>query len=278
MATKTERRAKEILHQLLQHGKTSVEELADQFATSSASIRRDLVRLEREGLVHRTRGGAMLAGQTYEPFRFDATFAEREHRFIEEKRLIAARTAALIGAGETIGLTAGTTTTEVARALRSRTDLHIVTNAVNIGMELSSNERLEVTMTGGAFRWPGAFSLVGPMALEALNVVLLDKLVLGVCGIDSVHGATTIESEEAAIFRAMSRRAREVIIVADSSKLGMTSPAVICPTGAISTLITDAGAAAATVRAFERAGVEVIIAAEGVSSGELTQRGEDLPI
>src|ERR1700734_1365720 len=142
MSSKTEKRAKDILRLLLNHGKASVEELTEEFRTSPASIRRDLVRLEERGLVHRTHGGAMLAGQVYEPFRFDASFHEREDRFAQEKGRIAMAAADLVQENEPIGLTAGTTTTQVARGLRLRKGLHIITKAVNIGMELNSSERL----------------------------------------------------------------------------------------------------------------------------------------
>ncbi len=260
MASKTEKRATEMLHLLLSRGKTSVEAMAEVFGTSAASVRRDLARLEERGLVHRTHGGAMLAGQIYEPFRLDASFHVREDRFASEKGRIAAAAAMLIGERETIGFTAGTTTTAIARTLHLSQGQRIVTNAVNIAMELSAVEGLETTLTGGCLRWPGAFSLIGPAALETLNSVVLDKLFLGVCGIDSNHGATTIEAEEAAVFRAMARRARQVIVVADSSKVGLASPAVICPVTEIDVLITDEGIAEETVRSFGKVHIEVLIA------------------
>jgi len=260
MSSKTEKRAKEILRLLLSHGKTSVEELTELFATSPASVRRDLVRLEERGLVHRTHGGAMLAGQIYEPFRFDASFHVREGRFTPEKQRIAIAAAELVQENETIGFTAGTTTTQVARALRLRSGLHIITNAVNIGMELSSSNGLDTTLTGGCMRWPGAFSLIGPAAIESLNVVVIDKVFIGVTGVDSQHGATTIQADEAAVFRAMSRRSKQVIVAADSSKVGMISPGVISPVSDIDILITDDGISAEAVKAFKRADVEVIIA------------------
>jgi len=260
MSSKTEKRAKEILRLLLSHGKTSVEELTELFSTSPASIRRDLVRLEGRGLVHRTHGGAMLAGQIYEPFRFDASFHVREGRFTPEKQRIAVAAAELVHENETIGFTAGTTTTQVARALRLRSGLHIITNAVNIGMELSSSNELDTTLTGGCMRWPGAFSLIGPTAIESLNVVVMDKVFVGVCGIDPQHGATTIEADEAAVFRAMSRRAKRVIVVADSSKVGMISPAVICSVTDIDVLITDDGISDEAVKAFKCSDVQVMIA------------------
>ncbi|MFZ0661917.1 MAG: DeoR/GlpR family DNA-binding transcription regulator [Acidobacteriaceae bacterium] len=260
MSSKTEKRAKEILRRLLSHGKTSVEDLTALFATSPASIRRDLVRLEERGLVHRTHGGAMLAGQTYEPFRFDASFHVRESRFTPEKQRIAMAAAEMVQENETIGFTAGTTTTQVARALRLRAGLHVITNAVNIGMELSSSNGLDTTLTGGSMRWPGAFSLIGPAALEFLNVVMMDKVFVGVCGIDPAHGATTIESDEAAVFRKMTRRSKQVIVVADSSKVGMVSPAVICATTDIDVLITDDGIAEEAINAFKQNGIRVVIA------------------
>jgi len=260
MSSKTEKRAKEILRILLSHGKTSVEELSELFATSPASVRRDLVRLEERGLVHRTHGGAMLAQQIYEPFRFDASFNERERRFTPEKQRIALAAAELVNENETIGFTAGTTTTHVARALCLRSGLHVITNAVNIGMELSASNSLDTMLTGGSMRWAGAFSLIGPTAIETLNVTVMDKVFIGVCGVDPKHGATTIEADEAAVFRAMVRRARQVIVVADSSKVGMTSRSVICATADIDVLITDDGVAKEAVDAFKTRNVQVIIA------------------
>ena len=263
MSSKTDKRAKEILRLLLSHGKTSVEELTELFATSPASVRRDLVRLEERGLVHRTHGGAMLAGQAgsqaiWEPFRFDASYRVREERFAQEKQRIALAAAELVQENETVGFTAGTTTTQVARSLRHRTGLHIITNAVNIGMELSSSNGLDTTITGGSMRWPGAFSLIGPTAIESLDVVVMDRVFVGVCGVDPDRGATTIEADEAAVFRAMTRRAKQVVVVADSSKVGMVSPAVICSAGDIDILITDDGISDEASKAFERCGVKIV--------------------
>ena len=260
-SSKIDRRAKEILRLLLHHGKTSVDELTVLLKMSPASVRRDLVRLEERGLVHRTHGGAMLADQqaTYEPFRFDASFRVREERFTREKQRIAQAASDLVQENETIGITAGTTTTQVAQCLRHRRNLHIITNAVNIAMELSSSEGLDTTLTGGRMRWQGAFSLIGPAAIESLNIVVMDRVFVGVCGVDPEHGATTIEADEAAVFRAMARQTKQVVVVADSSKVGMISPIIICPASAIDILITDDGVPEETLTAFERVGVRVVI-------------------
>lgn len=259
MSSKTEKRIKEILRLLLSQGKISVEDLTEHFGTSPASIRRDLTQLEQRGLVHRTHGGAMLAGQTYEPFRFDATYHEREGRFLQEKQRIALSAADMVGENETIGFTAGTTTTQIARALRLRSGLHVITNAVNIGMELSACNGFDTTLTGGSMRWPGAFSLIGPAAIETLSTVVMDKVFVGVCGVEPLHGATTIQAEEAAVFRSMTRQARQVIVVADSSKVGMISPSVICPAAEIDVLITDDGVSEKAVEAFQVRNVKVMV-------------------
>jgi DeoR family transcriptional regulator of aga operon len=258
MSTKTDKRAKEILRLLLRHGKTSVEDLTAELTASPASIRRDLVRLEQQGLVHRTHGGAMLTGKAvYEPFRFDASFHVREDRFAQEKQRIAQAAAAMVKEHETIGIAAGTTTTLVARQLLHRRGIHIITNAVNIGMELSSSTAIETTLTGGSMRWAGAFSLVGPEAIESLNMFVMDRLFLSVTGIDPERGATMIQPEEAAVLRVMVRQARQLIVVADSSKMGMVSPAIICPPREIDVLITDDGISDETAAALRSSGIHV---------------------
>jgi DeoR family transcriptional regulator of aga operon len=259
MSTKTDQRAKRILQVLLRHGNTSVDELAEQLEASAASVRRDLTRLEQSGLVHRTHGGAKLAGQTlYEPFRFDSSFQVREGRFAEEKRRIGLAAAELIRENETVGFTAGTTTTQVARCIRHRNGIRVITNAVNIGMELNHQATLDVTLTGGTMRWAGAFSLTGPTAMEMLSGVFLDKAFIGACGVDVLRGATTIEPDEAAVFRAMVRQAKQVIVVADSSKIAMISPALICAVADIDILITDSGITPEAIAGFKANDVQVL--------------------
>ncbi|MGC9223913.1 MAG: DeoR/GlpR family DNA-binding transcription regulator [Terracidiphilus sp.] len=258
MSSKTDKRANEILRLLLRGGKTSVNDLTSELSASPASIRRDLARLEERGLVHRVHGGAMLSnGSIYEPFRFDEAFDVREDRFSAEKQRIAYAAAELVQERDTVGLSAGTTTTLLAKQLQHRRNIHVVTNAVNIGMELSSATNIQTTLTGGTMRWAGAFSLVGPAAIETLNMFVMDRLFLGVTGVHPERGATMIEPDEAAVLRVMVRQAREVIVVADSSKMSMVSPAVICTPREIDLLITDTGIDPDTAAAFEAAGVRV---------------------
>ena len=258
MAQKTQDRANQILHLLLQKGKCGVDDLAAEVDTSPASVRRDLTKLEQRGLVHRTHGAVELAGKmTYEPFRFDAAFPLREERFADEKRRIAIAAAQLVQEGETIALAPGTTTTQVARSLRHRNGIHIVTSAVNIGMELSSLPSLQVTLTGGSVRWPGAFSMVGKTAYESIERLFFDITFLGVCGVHPRHGITVIEPDEAFILRAMTLHSKRVVVVSDSSKLGTFSAASVCDVREVHTIITDGGVEPQIQRELEQQGVKV---------------------
>ena len=101
--------------------------------------------------------------------------------------------------------------------------------------------------------------MVGPIALEALTSVVMDRVFLAATGVDAAHGATVIEPEEAAVFRAMARPAKQVIVVADSSKIGLVSPAVICPPARIDLLITDNGISDEARAALEKSGVRMCI-------------------
>ena len=107
-------------------------------------------------------------------------------------------------------------------------------------------------------RWAGAFSLTGPTAMEMLGGVFLDKAFIGACGVDVRRGATTIEPDEAAVFRAMVRQAKQVIVLADSSKIAMTSPALICQVSDIDILITESGITADALAGFKTHGVQVL--------------------
>ena len=252
-------RATQVLHLLLQKGKGSIEELAAAVNASPASVRRDLIKLEERGLVNRTHGGAEVAGKmAYEPFRFDAAFPLREERFAEEKRKIALAAAEMVADGETVALSPGTTTTQIARSLRHREGIHIVTSAVNIGMELSSLPNMRITLTGGAIRWPGSFSMVGATAFDGLQRLFFDKLFLGACGIHPEHGLTVIESDEALILNEMVKHSKQVIAVADASKMGMTSSMQVCGSEKIHTILTDESADAVVIEAFVRQGVRVV--------------------
>jgi len=259
MSARQQHRSERILKLLLQKGSVTVEELIESLEASAPSIRRDLTRLETRGLIKRTHGGASLVQELlYEPFRYDTAFQTREHRLVKEKRHIGVAAAELVAENETIGLTAGTTATWVARSLRHRKNITVVTNGVNIGMELCNMPGLKVHLTGGYVHWPWSFSLVGAAAINFLGEMFLDKLFLSVSGIDADKGATTNESDEALTFRAMAKHAKQVIVVADSSKLGVVTPSLICPIEDVDVLVTDGGASDQAILGFTEHGINVI--------------------
>ncbi len=246
---------------LLRAGDISVQELVDQVGTSAPSIRRDLARLEKRGLVLRTHGGATLVEPLlYEPFRHDTSFQARELRAADQKRRIGVAAAELIHEKETIGLTAGTTTTQIGRALRHRRGISVITNALNIGMELCNQPAIKTTLTGGTLAWAWTFALAGQPALNQLRDVFLDKVFLSVTGFDLERGITTLEIEEAAVALAMIRNAKRVIVVADSSKFGNVSPALICPVASIHTVVTDKDIPEATHKQLLARGIDVVLA------------------
>jgi DeoR family transcriptional regulator, aga operon transcriptional repressor len=260
MSTKTDLREEQIMKTLLRRGSISMNELVEELGMSAPSIRRDLTRLKNRGLVRRTHGGVKLVEpMLYEPFRHDTSFQARELRAAEEKRRIGYAAAELISSGETIGITAGTTTTQVGRALRHRREISVITNALNIGMELCNQTAIRTTLTGGLLAWQWSFAMAGSGAIDSIRDTYFDKLFLSATGIDIKAGITTLEPEEAAVARAMVEHATQVIVVADSSKFGITSPARICATSAVHVLITDTNLPAHTAAEFEAAGIKVIL-------------------
>src|SRR3569833_1166596 len=173
---KQESRLGAILTMLQQTGSISVDELRTRFDVSVVTVRRDLTVLEERGLLRRTHGGAeSIEPLFYEPFRNDRSFQAQVSRFADEKRRIGRAAAALIESGETIALTPGTTTTEVIRGLPLNHNISVVTNTVNVAMELSKRKDVYVFVTGGHLHgeWN---SLVGSAALKALANMLLNTM------------------------------------------------------------------------------------------------------
>jgi DeoR family transcriptional regulator of aga operon len=232
-------RTQQILEQLFRDGTLSVEQIAEQMEISIATVRRDLRRLQEEGRLKRTHGGAVpVQPLFYEAFRHDSSFQEQLERHADEKRRIAVAAADLIVDGDTVGVTPGTTTTQVTRSIPIRKGVTVVTNTVNIAMELSKRPDLEVLVIGGFLRgdW---FSLVGAPAAQAIGCIVLDKMFIGANGIDAKWGLTSFNPDEAAFNRAMIARAKKKIVVADHSKLGIAAPYEFSQIEGIDMLITD---------------------------------------
>ncbi len=240
-----------ILAELSEDGGVEVADLASRLEVSAATIRRDLELLEQQRLLARTHGGAVPMGVLYElPLRYKGP---RHH---EEKRRIARAAAELVTDGMAIGLTGGTTCTEVAREIVERERLTVVTNALNIASELAVRPNLKLVVTGGTAR-PESYELVGPLAEASLATLHLDLVVIGVDGIDVTAGCTTHHEVEAHTNLALIERAERVVVVADQSKIGRVAFARICEIGRVHELITDRGANVRTLRALREAGVEV---------------------
>jgi DeoR family transcriptional regulator of aga operon len=244
---------------ILLSGDISVSNLVDEIGSPAPNIRRDLARLEKRGLIRRTHGGATLVEpMLYEPFRHDTSFQARDIRYADEKRRIGLAAAQLISEREVVGMNASTTTTQVGRSLRHRQGISVITNALNIGMELCNQPAIKTTLTGGSIAWVWTFALIGQSTLNSLKDVYLDKTFIGVTGIDLERGVTTLEPEEAYVSQAMIHQAKQVIVVADSSKIGNVSSARICPLSAVHTLVTDSGISEEAFQAFTAKGINVI--------------------
>ncbi|MHB9864314.1 DeoR/GlpR family DNA-binding transcription regulator [Streptomyces sp. YIM S03343] len=252
-------RWKTLLELLVARGRLDVEEAAAELEVSAATIRRDFDQLTAQQMLVRTRGGAVVHGVSYElPLRYKTA------RRAPEKQRIAQAVASLVTPGETVGLTGGTTTTEVARALAVRGDLAsgspaltIVTNALNIAGELAVRPQFKIVVTGGVAR-PQSYELIGPLADGVLGQITLDVAVLGVVAFDAEHGAAAQDEAEAAVNRMLCERAQRVVVAADSSKLGRRAFARICAPGAVDVLVTDTAATPDAVREFEEAGLRVL--------------------
>jgi DeoR family transcriptional regulator of aga operon len=243
-----------ILERLNARGTVGVTDLAAELGVSVASVRRDLQLLEDQRLLTRTHGGAVSSGVLYElPMRY------RGGRNQEEKRLIAQAAAGLVTDGVmSVALSGGTTTTEVARVLATRSGLKIVTNAINIASELAPRPQIGLVVCGGTAR-PESHELVGPIAEQTLAHLNVDIAFVGVDGISAAAGLTTHHEVEAATNRAMIHTAARVAVVADGSKVGRRAFAQIARLDEVTDLITGESADPDECQRMRDAGVRVVI-------------------
>lgn len=250
-------RNRRILDELQRRGSLTVDEIVTLLHVSVATVRRDLDVLERDGRLRRTHGGAIpLEPLLYQAFRHDSSFQEQVEHHSAEKRRIALAAAALIEEGELIAVTPGTTAMQVTRNIPAHKSITVLTNTVNIPMELSQRPDVKVIVTGGSLR-PGWFSLVGPHAASSVADVVLDRLFIGVNGVDVRWGLTAWDEGEAQTNAALLSRARHRILVADHSKLGVAATHCFGKVSDLELLITDSGASEKAIRPFVKAGVRV---------------------
>lgn len=220
---------------------------------SGATIRRDLQHLSRLNLLRRTHGGAV-QGRTGP----ELSVQHRTERRRPEKRAIARAAAELVPEGAVVGMTGGTTVTEIARVLAARGSVTIVTNAVNIAAEMVPHHDVTLVVVGGYARTE-SYELVGPIAEKTLTDHHTDITFLGVDGISAAHGCTTHDQLEAATDRAFAASSDRTVVVADHSKVGRATFARICSLTDIDHLVTDQAAPADALAAITGTGVAVTV-------------------
>lgn len=241
-----------ILERLGDQGSVDVGQLARDLEVSPSTVRRDLRALDQRGLLDRTHGGAVGKGAFEMPLRVRGGLRR------EEKQRIARAAAAMVGDGATVGLTGGTTTTEVARRLAECDRLTVVTNSINIAADLAIRPNLRLIVTGGVARGT-SYELVGPIAERGLEGLRVQTAFLGVDGVSIEAGFTTHEDIEAQTNRALIARSSRVVVVADGSKVGRVTLARICEAGDVHELVTDASADPAVLAGLRARGVRVTV-------------------
>ncbi|MEU2614008.1 DeoR/GlpR family DNA-binding transcription regulator [Micromonospora sp. NPDC007271] len=242
-------------------GRLSVTEAANTLQVSEATVRRDFTALAEQHLVTRTHGGIVASSVAYDlPVRY------RHRGDHSTKERIALTAAGLIEPGSVVGLNGGTTTSATARHIAARPDLAkathrpaltLVTNALNIATEMVLRPSLRTVILGGV-ALPQSYELTGPLTSMVMQSLWLDILILGVDGF-SVEGTSCHDESEAGIDALMVSRARRVVVVAGSEKLGCHSFAKICDASAVDTLVTDDAADEKVVADLRAAGVTVLL-------------------
>jgi DeoR family transcriptional regulator, aga operon transcriptional repressor len=246
-------RRRRICDLLREHGRVTVEDLSRRFDTSVVTIRLDLAALEAAGALARSRGGALARLENDE---LPIVIKQTLHH--AEKIRIAKAATALINDGETIVLDSGTTTAEIARQIRTLglKSINVITNALNIAMLLSDVPAVRLIMLGGVLRQESN-SLSGYMAESAITNLQADRLFLGADGLDPEIGLMTPHFAEAQLNAKMIQISRQVVAVADSSKLTRRNVSVIAKLDQLHILITDTAARSDIIAKIRGRGVEV---------------------
>lgn len=223
-----------IMDLLNSNGRVRVQDLVRRFSTTSVTIRNDLNELQKRGLLIRSHGGAAKPDARLQ----ESPFYDRIRAHSEEKQRIGALAATLIHDGDIIILDSGTTTDEIAKKIKNRSRLQVITNGVNVANELLGSNGVHTIILGGTLRSDSA-SIVGRSTEEMLSQLSADKLFIGGAGCDPDFGISGANLEEAAVNKAMLRVAREVILVADASKFDKRSMSRIASFSEIHIVISD---------------------------------------
>jgi DeoR family transcriptional regulator, aga operon transcriptional repressor len=252
-----EERRRQIVQLLEKNGRVTVHELKDLFGVSAVTARGDLDALAAAGALDRSHGGG-IRKLTVGP---DHSLPTRESIHQEEKARIARAAAALLKPHDTVILCSGTTSAGVARELRRSApeDLTVITYALNIAVQLSDLSNISLVMVGGILRHVSS-AFVGPHAEQVMRQLHADHCFLGTVGLDLDVGLTTLDILEAQLNQVIIRAARQVTVLADSSKFGERSLAVISDFANVKRLITDSGAPPEAIDKLRSKGVDVILA------------------
>ena len=248
-------RQTKIFQYLAAHEKVDVGRLSDILQVSPSTVRRELTIMEQSDLLVRTHGGVQLRS----PILYDSAYEQRAAHQIEAKRKIAAAARRLIRPGSVVGISGGTTCTELARQLRATQDVTIVTNALNIAVELQGRLDRRVMMTGGLLKHD-SYELVGNLVVQNLHDVHLDLAVVGVSGIHLDFGFSVADEPEAIAGRAFMSSADATVIVADHSKIGKATFARLCSIAEVDTLVTDDLITPTQAAMFRDVGLQLLIA------------------
>jgi DeoR family fructose operon transcriptional repressor len=252
-----EERQQAIADLVAARGRLSVNALAEEYAVTTETVRRDLSALERAGVVRRVHGGAV---PTAALTAFETAVGDRDLAHSDEKDRIARRaTEHLPASGGSIVLDAGTTTARLALLVPRDLRLTVVTNAVPIAARLAGSRQLDLHLLPGRVR-ATTHAAVGEDTVEALGRLRVDVAFLGTNGLTAAHGLTTPDHAEAATKRAIVACAERVVVLMDSSKIGHEHTVRFARLAEIDVVVTDSGADPADVRALEQRGVEVVVA------------------
>ncbi|MCS6963791.1 DeoR/GlpR family DNA-binding transcription regulator [Thermoflexus sp.] len=248
-------RRQQLLEWIARSGRISTSEIRKRFGVSEATARRDLEVLAEEGKVMRVHGGAVFVRRAPP----EPPLLQREQEQFVEKQRIGRAAAALVQEGETIFLGSGTTTLAVARHLKGRQGLTVITNSLPVMNVLADEPGITLIGIGGLLR-PSELSFIGHIAEQALAELRADKVFIGIRALSLEHGLTSDYLPEVLTDRAILRMGREVILVADHTKFGAVSSAFLAPVISVHRIVTDATAPPEMVTALRRLGIEVILA------------------
>ena len=247
-------RRHEILTRVAAEQAIHVPDLARELAVSEMTIRRDIRRLERDGFVRQTYGGAT----AHLTRSFDVSFNARALEHAREKRLIGMRATELVGGARVVFVGIGTTAEQFARYLPARDDLTVVTASLPIASLLGTRAVRVVCLGGAILR--DELSCIGSAALRTLATYRFDLAVVGAAGLSAQWGITELTDEEAEVQRSALERAGRIVAIADGSKIGAATSAVVGPADQLAAIVTDPSAPDPELRRLRALGIEIVVA------------------